>query len=121
MVRAMKLLSLMIFVMLSLAACKKDPAPTAPPPGNNGGEPVAADPYACTVDDDCVAVELQCCDACNGGRAVGVHEDHVDAVVADSPRGRGECGDVMCTKMGCAPWIASCEDGTCAIVRGTLE
>jgi hypothetical protein len=115
----MKRIAVLTLVLLSLAACKKEAAPTTP--DNTGGEPVAADPYACTVDDDCVAVELQCCDACNGGEAVGVHKDHVDAIAAESPRGQGACGEVMCTKMACPPWIASCEAGKCAIERGTFE
>jgi hypothetical protein len=116
----MKILSVLAFVMLSLAACKKDAAPTAPP-SHTGGEPVAADPYACTADDQCVAVELKCCDACNGGEAVGVQKDQVEAVVAESPRGKGACGEVMCTEMACAPWIASCQNGKCELERGSFE
>lgn len=116
----MRLLFALPIVMLSLAACKKD-APPPTEPGNTGGdEPGASDPYACTSDAECVAVELDCCDACNGGEAVGVHQDHVDAVVADSPRGRGECTQTACTEMGCAEWIPSCDAGRCAIARGKL-
>lgn len=116
----MKLLSVLTLVVLSLAACKKDAAPTTP--ANTGGDdPAAGDPYACSGDDDCVAVELQCCDACNGGEAVGVHRDHVDEVLADSPRGRGECTGVACTELGCADWIPSCQAGKCTIERGRLE
>jgi len=116
----MKLLAASFLVALALTACKKDPPATGP--DNTGGDDTAVDDrYACTVADDCVAVELGCCDACNGGEAVGVHQDHVDEVVADSPRGRGECQDMSCTEMGCAPWVPSCEAGTCAITRGSFE
>ncbi len=110
--------AVLLLAILSLASCKKDPPPT--PPGNNGGDGVA-DPYACTADADCVAVELECCDACNGGDAASVHRDHVDAVVADSPRGRGECAETACTEMACAEWVPTCEAGKCAIARGTFE
>jgi hypothetical protein len=78
------------------------------------------DTSACQVDDDCVPVELECCDACNGGKAIAVAKDHVDEVMADSPRGRGECGETMCTEMGCAPWVASCHEGLCTLSRGEL-
>lgn len=115
----MKLSSIVLFVILALAGCKKDPAPTTPPDNTGGGDPT--DPYACEVADDCVAVELACCDACNGGEAVGVHKDHADEVLADSPRGRGECEGTMCTEMGCAEWVPSCEAGKCTITRGSLE
>jgi hypothetical protein len=112
-----------LLLALSLVACKKDPAPTTPPPdnGGGGGDPEPTDTAACEVSDDCVAVELQCCDACNGGEAVAVHKDHADAVAADSPRGRGECGDIACTEMACPAWVASCEDGKCTIARGEFE
>lgn len=105
---------------LALAGCPKD---TPPPsgPGNAGEGPTATDPYACTADEDCVAVELQCCDACNGGEAVGVHRDHAAAVLADSPGGRGACPDVACTEMACPPWVATCDGGRCAIARGSFE
>lgn len=108
-----------LLIVIALAACKKDAAPTAPP-DNGGGDPVA-DPYACTADEDCVAVELQCCDACNGGEAVGVHRDHAEAVRAESPAATGGCDDVACTLMACAPWEASCEAGKCTLARGAFE
>ena len=108
-------------LLLSLAACKKDaPAPVTPP-DNSGGDPVV-DPYACSADDDCVAVERGCCDECNGGEAVGAHEDHVDEAMADGPQGRGECAALTaCTRMGCAPWVATCQAGRCEIARGSFE
>ncbi len=118
----MKALALLTLAVLSLAACKKDAPATTTPPDNNGGtDPGTTDPSACTADSDCVAVELECCDACNGGDAVGVHKDHVAAVTADSPRGRGECTDVACTEMACADWIPACDAGTCKLTRGTFD
>ena len=73
----------------------------------------------CATVDDCVAVELGCCDECNGGFAVAVNTDSADAVVADFSE---TCGlSYACTAMGCAPWELSCDAGTCAMVRGTFE
>lgn len=113
-------MKLVIALALALAACKKDAPANPTPPGNGGGEPVA-DIYACTADDDCVAVERGCCDECNGGEAVGAHKDHVEAAIAEGPRGRGECDEVQaCTERGCAPWVATCQAGRCAIERGSF-
>jgi hypothetical protein len=120
MVRAMKLLSALTLAFVLLAGCQKADAPSTIPDNTGGGDPVVTDPYACAADDECVAVELECCDACNGGEAVGVHRDHVDEVAGESPRGQGACDGVACTKMACAPFVAACEAGKCTIARGTF-
>jgi len=123
----MKHLAILTFVVLALTGCKKDAPSTTPDDpddsGNTGGgddDPVTSEVDACTADEDCVAVELECCDACNGGTAVSVHQDHVDEVVAASARGRGECAATMCTMMACAEWVPSCEAGRCTNTRGSL-
>jgi hypothetical protein len=128
----MKHLTPLFLLALTVAACTKEAPPTTPdnPPdnggdtgdvGNSGGgdDPSQNDPYACEVAEDCVAVELECCDQCNGGKAVAVHKDHVDHVTADSPRGRGECANIACTKMACAPWETTCDGGTCGLKQGS--
>lgn len=107
--------------LFAFAACSKDAPPPSEPANTGSGEPAEVGPYACTADEDCVAVELQCCDACNGGEAVGVHRDQADVVLARSPVGQGACTDVACTEMACPPWIATCEAGKCAIARGSFD
>ena len=72
----------------------------------------------CTVAADCVAVELGCCDECNGGFAVAVNTDSVAAVTAEFAE---VCGVTQgCTEMGCPAWELSCDAGVCAMVRGTF-
>jgi hypothetical protein len=113
-------LALLALCCASLAACKKEAPPTTP--GNTGGddqEPI--DVYACVADDECVAVELQCCDACNGGEIIGVNRGYVDLVLADTPRGRGECEGTACTKMACPPPVPACEAGKCVLRPGSFE
>ena len=84
-----------------------------PPP-----DPLPSEYTTCEADEDCVVVELGCCDECNGGLAVAVRADQ-EATVTDLYSERcGEC--TACTEMGCAPWVVTCQDGTCANARGDL-
>lgn len=84
-----------------------------PPP-----DPLPAEYTTCGSEADCVVVELGCCDECNGGTAVAVRADQ-EAEVADLYSER--CGNgTACTEMGCAPWVVTCEAGTCANARGEL-
>ncbi|MFH1831114.1 MAG: hypothetical protein ABH871_10155 [Pseudomonadota bacterium] len=66
---------------------------------------------ACEIDDDCIIVELGCCDHCNGGRAVAANKglaELVKTVQGD------ECEEeTMCTLMACAPLLARCTQGKC--------
>ena len=72
---------------------------------------IPADWRACSADSECVAVELACCDHCNGGKLDAYHTDHVlDAAALVGPKG---CQGVACTAMGCAKAIAWCEQGVC--------
>lgn len=65
----------------------------------------------CEIDDDCVVVELGCCDHCNGGRTVASHKDFANDIkymMGD------ECEeDYACTLMACAPVLARCTDNMC--------
>ena len=69
-------------------------------------------PYACIQKDDCVAVETQCCDHCNGGEAVAVNAKHAEAYEKPDPA----CSGVACTEMACAQVQVDCVAGACAIV-----
>ena len=73
----------------------------------------------CTADEDCVVVQLGCCDACNGGVAVSARADRAEDV-------RGEfaeagCATVDCTLMDCPPLLATCPATTCTLEQGTFD
>jgi len=91
-----------------LVACSSPSRPPTteptPGPGPGPGEPSHT---ACTSDEDCVVVETQCCDHCNGGKAEAFHKDHA---AAHKPTG---CEEVVCTLMACGPAKASCQAGQC--------
>ena len=115
----------LLLSLLVLAACKK-PASSSSPTNTGGAAP---DPgqhayderQACTVDADCVPVEIECCDHCNGGKVVGVHRDHA-ADVSRSTSGAPECGGTACTKMACVEEPTGiCRQNICGIKVGTLE
>ena len=85
-----------------------------PPP-----DPLPAEYTACEVPEDCVAVELGCCDACNGGLAVAVAVDQADAVVE---RYSERCGAAAtCTLMACPDWEMTCDAGVCGMARGEFS
>ncbi len=85
---------------------------TYPPPSD-----IDAAYTTCTTEADCVAVELGCCDECNGGTAWAVNTSSVATVTAEYAE---DCSTpVACTEMGCAPWVVSCSDaGVCEMERG---
>jgi hypothetical protein len=100
-------------LLLALAAC----GPSSPPasPGNTGGS--FDERQACTADTDCVAIELECCDQCNGGNAVAVHKDYLAEIKATYEPGRA-CPDVACTEMYCDPPAPLCARGVCGLRFG---
>ena len=107
---------LLLLLLLVSAACGSS-SPTVPP-SNTGGGASFDERQACTADADCVAIELECCDQCNGGHAVGVHKDHLEEVrAAYTP----SCTDVACTEMWCEPPTAYCASGICGLRFGDRE
>ncbi|MBM4345742.1 MAG: hypothetical protein FJ100_20400 [Deltaproteobacteria bacterium] len=76
---------------------------------DGGGTPAAW--TSCKANADCVAVELACCDHCNGGKLGGFHKDH--AAAAKAALGPSNCSGVACTEKACGPAIAWCEAGAC--------
>lgn len=99
-----------------------DSADTAAPDGDTGapdsdtGAPDGGDTakwYVCAVDADCGAVEIMCCDHCNGGKAVAANKLYSGEVKA--ALGPKSCDSVACTEMACAPVQTACQQGTCVI------
>lgn len=101
---------LILLAAAGLIGCSN---PEYPPP-----DPLP-DPYTrCAGSEDCVIVELGCCDACNGGTAVSVNAKS-EAEVRD--RYAESCGNNQaCTLMACAPWEPTCDDRTCGMEQGEL-
>ena len=70
--------------------------------------------FACTQPGDCAAVEIACCDHCNGGKLMATNKTYASDVKAAF--GAKNCGGVACTAMGCAfPPTLACQQGQCAI------
>ncbi len=85
---------------------------------NQPPTPVPATLMTCETAEECVVLELGCCDHCNGGRAVAVRADAADDVQATYAE---SCAPgTACTEMGCAPLTADCDDGRCVTVQGEL-
>lgn len=88
------------------------PSPSSPLDGKR----LTLDPgwTACDADAVCSAIELDCCDYCNGGTAVAVRRDAVGAL--RDRFSRLPCNEVQCTDLACAPLGARCDEGTCQLV-----
>ena len=77
------------------------PIPDAPP----------AEFTACQGHKDCVAVEMGCCDHCNGGKLLAVNVEFAGSL---DPWKETGCEMIGCTKIGCGPVEAVCNSGVCA-------
>ena len=70
--------------------------------------------FACKQAADCAAVEIGCCDHCNGGKLMAANKNYAGDVKFTF--GAKDCGGVPCTAMGCAfPPTLACQQGQCAI------
>jgi hypothetical protein len=108
----------LLLAALLVAGCPKS---SAPPPDNTGGGRDYDERQACTVDADCVPVEVECCDHCNGGTVVGVHRDHADEV-RTAYQNPARCTDIACTEMACVePPAGICRQSICGVRLGTRE
>ncbi len=114
----------MRFIVLfsMLTACGPADVAEAPPPTpipatlTTCETPDPADPTE--TDEQCVVLQLGCCDHCNGGRAVAVRADAADDVQATYVE---SCTPgTACTEMGCAPLTAECIEDRCVTVQGEL-
>lgn len=69
----------------------------------------------CKAPADCVAVEIGCCDHCNGGEAWPVHKDYADA--ATKFWRPPTCEGTYCTEKACMPNQTTCQDGQCVLLE----
>src|SRR5215467_11310919 len=79
---------------------------------------------SCRSDADCVALEMDCCDHCNGGWVLAVNRDHVARTTAayhasctawerkEADGSISFCGP-SCTELGCGPIGQLCQGGRC--------
>lgn len=69
--------------------------------------------FACTRDDDCEVIQLDCCDQCEGGRRLAVNRTQIDEANA-AWRDLG-CADAVCEPLSCAQSLTPvCDGGVCA-------
>jgi len=87
------------------------------------GAPDATAPpawFACAQPADCSAVEIACCDHCNGGKLMAANTSYAAEVKAMF--GAKNCAGVACTLMACAfPPTVECQAGQCAIGKPVLQ
>lgn len=109
-------ISLASVALVLAAACSSGTKSPTPPTNTGTGEPTPnASETACSADDDCVVVETQCCDHCNGGKAEAYNKQF-----AEAHRATG-CEQTMCTQMACGAATAACEAGTCKVTIQPLQ
>ncbi len=91
-------------------------------PASGDSNAVPAEWTACQTDADCTAVEMGCCDHCNGGWVLGVNQAsvkaatehfHADCGAAQPPDATGSFSGVQCTELGCGQVKGMCGAGTC--------
>jgi hypothetical protein len=75
------------------------------------GTDVKPDPsaQACQTSDDCVVVEIACCDHCNGGEAQAFNKARADEY---RPK---NCQNTACTRRGCGDAVAVCANNLCKV------
>lgn len=109
-------LSLCIWALGAVLTAGAGSSAEAPSPTSGGGSTrtgadVKPDPsaQACQTTDDCVVVEVACCDHCNGGQAEAFNNAH-----ADSHRPKN-CENTACTRRGCGAATAACVNNLCKV------
>jgi hypothetical protein len=110
----MRAIVLAFAALVLVAGCKKQ-GPEGPVVS-----PTFDERQACGGDADCAVVEIECCDHCNGGSAVGVHKDHAKDVKKEYVA-EGECAGTACTLMACPEAEPICREGRCGVKVGGTE
>ncbi len=109
----------------TLPSCAKQDAPVAvqaPPEGARKPTPPPPPPKGdaawrtCKTDADCVAVELGCCDHCNGGEAGAFNKSSAAQAKAALGPKPGACDNTPCTEMACDDAAVRCKAGSCEVV-----
>ena len=109
----MRTLWITLVALVLVAGCKKqEAAPVV--------SPTFDERQACGADEDCAVVQIECCDACNGGTAVGVHKDNAGDVRKEYVPA-GSCDGKTCTLMACPEPVAICRSGRCGVKIGGTE
>ena len=102
---------ILLALLISMPACLSDGTGGISGMGSKSPLSIDGQVIACQEDDDCVIVELGCCDACNGGWSATVNKKFEDDVIE---RNHDTCtGNEICTDMWCGYQFARCENGTC--------
>lgn len=86
---------------------------------DTGPDTAAPELFACKSDLDCVAIETECCDHCNGGKALAVAAAYLTEAKAQF--GPGNCAGIACTEMACAPSKVLCKNKKCALIATPSE
>jgi hypothetical protein len=81
------------------------------PPDGDKPEGPTPDPsaQACQTADDCIVVEIACCDHCNGGKAEAFNKARADEY---RPK---NCEGTACTRRGCGNAVAVCSNNLCKV------
>ena len=99
--------SLGLFVVTACSGTGQN-KPVDPPVQEGSSEPPPASVLKCENDSDCVVVETECCDHCNGGKALAFNKEGADA---HKPK---NC-DAKCTMMACGEAVAFCKQSQCQV------
>jgi hypothetical protein len=102
--------TILFFAILMFAACSQGRSAT-PPADDDAIANLSGPVVECTKDEDCVVVEIGCCDHCNGGEVASVNVAYAEEV---EEYHTGDCGDqIMCTMMACPDELPRCREGEC--------
>jgi len=92
-----------------------DAKPTDAGMPSDTGFPPGVDPeqawFECESDDQCVVLEMGCCDHCNGGWLMTLNEIYAAEALATYKE--KDCEGILCTKMACSQKEGVCVDGMC--------
>ena len=84
-------------------------------PDTDAGSPAAW--FACKQASDCTAVEVGCCDHCNGGKLTPAAKTFAASV--KFVFGAKSCAGTQCTLLACSYPTLVCDQGQCALPTAT--